>query len=234
MNGRAQRMTDADMSPLDDTSTRTADSARSGAGRPRDIRVDLRLIADMVDPGSRVLDVGCGDGALLDFLTHEKGVDGRGIELSMDGVHRCVKQGLSVIQGDAEADLKDYPADAFDYVILGQTLQAMREPKRVLEHMVRIGRHAIVSFPNFGYWRIRFQLLVHGRMPVTEQLGYQWWETPNIHLCTIADFVELCRVAGVTIERGVIVNRAGRVTGSGYGGLTNLLGEQAVFLLRRG
>jgi methionine biosynthesis protein MetW len=201
--------------------------------RRRDVRVDLRHIAQMVEPGARVLDVGCGDGALLDVLTHEKNVDGRGIELSMDGVHRCVSCGLSVIQGDAESDLKDYPAQAFDYVILSQTLQAMHDPRGVLENLARIGRRAIVSFPNFGYWRIRLQLLVHGRMPVTERLGYQWWETPNIHFCTIADFVYLCQTLGITIERCVILDRADRVIGRNVGAFTNLLGEQGVFLLSR-
>ncbi|MGQ9368442.1 methionine biosynthesis protein MetW [Azospirillum sp. A39] len=224
------------MSPLDAPRTPSGSDA-TGAGtagpRPQDIRIDLRMIADLVAPGSRVLDVGCGDGALLNFLSRAKGVDGRGIELSMDGVRRCVSQGLSVIQGDAETDLKDYPAGAFDYVILSQTLQAMREPRAVLEHMVRIGRRAIVSFPNFGYWRIRLQLLVTGRMPVTQRLGYEWWETPNIHFCTIADFVELCRVMGIRIEQSYILNHVDRVTGRGHGGLTNLLGEQGVFLLRR-
>ena len=217
------------MSPLDDTppSARTASVSASG------IRYDLKLIAEMVEPGSRVLDVGCGDGTLLAFLNREKGVDGRGIELSMDGVHQCVAQGLSVIQGDAEADLKDYPPGAFDYVILSQTLQAMREPRTVLETMTRIGRRAIVSVPNFGYWRIRLQLLLTGRMPVTEKLGYQWWETPNIHLCTIKDFVVLTEEMGIRIERCMIVNRAGRVTGHAHSGLANLLGEQGVFLLRR-
>ncbi|WP_084536369.1 methionine biosynthesis protein MetW [Azospirillum halopraeferens] len=225
------------MSPLDaDSPSPDTASGRTGprSGRSRDIRIDLRLIADMVEPGSRVLDIGCGDGALLDYLTHGKGVDGRGIELSMEGVHRCVKQGLSVIQGDAETDLKDYPAGAFDYVILSQTLQAMRDPRAVLDHLVRIGRYAIVSFPNFGYWRIRLQLLLTGRMPVTERLGYQWWETPNIHFCTITDFVELCRDMGIRIERSMILNRVDRITGRGHGGLTNLMGEQGVFLLRRG
>lgn len=217
------------MSPLDDTppSARTASVSASG------IRYDLKLIAEMVAPGSRVLDVGCGDGALLRLLSRQKGVDGRGIELSMDGVHQCVAQGLSVIQGDAEADLKDYPPGAFDYVILSQTLQAMREPRTVLETMTRIGRRAIVSVPNFGYWRIRLQLLLTGRMPVTEKLGYQWWETPNIHLCTIKDFVVLTEEMGICIERCMIVNRAGRVTGHAHSGLANLLGEQGVFLLRQ-
>lgn len=215
------------MSPLDDTPPSARTASANG------IRTDLKLIAEMVEPGSRVLDVGCGDGALLGFLSRRKGVDGRGIELSMDGVHQCVAQGLSVIQGDAEADLKDYPPGAFDYVILSQTLQAMREPRTVLETMTRIGRRAIVSVPNFGYWRIRLQLLLTGRMPVTETLGYQWWETPNIHLCTIKDFVVLAEEMGIRIERCMIVNRAGRVTGHAHSGLANLLGEQGVFLLRR-
>lgn len=198
-----------------------------------DIRDDLKLIAEMVEPNSRVLDVGCGDGALLDYLSHAKNVDGRGIELSMDGVRQCVAHGLSVIQGDAEADLKDYPAEAFDYVILGQTLQAMKQPRDVLEMLCRIGRRAIVSVPNFGYWRVRMQLMLTGRMPVTEKLGYQWWETPNIHFCTLRDFVVLTEEMGITIEQTRIIDRAGRVTSHAHSGFANLLGEQGVFLLRR-
>ncbi len=198
-----------------------------------DIRDDLKLIAEMVEPNSRVLDVGCGDGALLDYLAHAKNVDGRGIELSMDGVRQCVAHGLSVIQGDAETDLKDYPADAFDYVILGQTLQAMRQPRDVLQMMCRIGRRAIVSVPNFGYWRVRLQLLLTGRMPVTEKLGYQWWETPNIHFCTLRDFVVLTEELGITIEQTRILDHVGRVTSHAHSGFANLLGEQGVFLLKR-
>ena len=197
------------------------------------IRADLKLIADMVRPGSRVLDVGCGDGALLAHLVHTKGVDGRGIELSMDGVKFCVNHGLSVIQGDADTDLKDYPSDAFDYVILSQTLQAMRAPREVLLDLVRIGKHAVVSLPNFGHWRIRAWLLFFGQMPVTQRLGHQWWNTPNIHLCTITDFVGLCRDLGIIIEDTVILDRFDRVRGHGFDGFANLIAEQAVFLLRR-
>ena len=198
------------------------------------IRADLALIADMVRPGSRVLDVGCGDGALLAHLVHTKGVDGRGIELSMDGVKFCVNHGLSVIQGDADTDLRDYPSDAFDYVILSQTLQAMRSPRDVLLDLVRIGKHAVVSLPNFGHWRVRAWLLFFGQMPVTERLGHQWWNTPNIHLCTITDFVGLCRNLGIVIEDTVILDRFDRVRGHGFDGFANLIAEQAVFLLRRG
>ena len=152
------------------------------------IRVDLQLIADMVDPASRALDVGCGDGALLAYLVNFKRVDARGMELSQTGVNACVANGLSVIQGDADADLRDYPDDAFDYVILSQTLQATREPREVLRQMLRVGKRAIVSFPNFAHWQVRLRLVFGGRMPETPSLPYKWYDTPNIHLCSIDDF----------------------------------------------
>jgi len=198
------------------------------------LRGDLRLVADMIEPGSRVLDIGCGEGELLAYLAEAKGVDGRGMELSQSGVNAGVRHGLSVIQGDADHDLQDYPSDAFDYVVLSQTLQATRQPRSVIAHLVRIGRRAVVSFPNFGHWRIRLNLLVNGRMPVTPVLTHAWYETPNIHLCTILDFIALCEELGVVIERSVTLDRNGlpyRL--NPRGALANLMAEQALFLLRR-
>lgn len=202
--------------------------------RPKDARVDLLLITEMIDAGSRVLDVGCGDGRLLYMLQHERGVDGRGIELSQHGVNACVRRGLSVVQGDADHDLVDYPDGAFDYVILSQTLQATHSPETVLKQMLRIGQRGIVSFPNFGYWRVRWRLLLSGRMPVTDGLPHHWYDTPNIHLCTIRDFVAFCHGLHIEIERSLALTHAGAA--SPLGGrthLANLLGEQAVFLLRK-
>jgi methionine biosynthesis protein MetW len=209
-----------------------ADGRSSPAAGRDELRRDLRLIADMIEPGARVLDVGCGDGALLAYLTRQKGVDGRGMELSQAGVNACVGHGLSVIQGDADRDLEAYPNGAFDVVVLSQTLQATRNPRRVVETLVRIGRRAIVSLPNFGFWRIRLLLLTTGRMPVSPLLPNPWYETPNIHLCTIRDFVALCDEIGVRVERGVTLDRFGRPYSlEPHGRLANILGEQGVFVL---
>jgi methionine biosynthesis protein MetW len=209
--------------------------ARPSPGSSDELRSDLRLIADMIASQSRVLDIGCGDGALLAYLARQKAVDARGMELSQSGVNSCVGHGLSVIQGDADRDLEAYPNGAFDVVVLSQTLQATRQPRRVLETLVRIGKQAIVSFPNFGFWRIRLGLLWRGRMPVSELLSNPWYDTPNIHLCTIRDFVRLCDEIGVRIEKSVTLDRHGRPFSlDPRGGLANLLAEQGVFVLSRG
>jgi methionine biosynthesis protein MetW len=197
-------------------------------------RVDHLLIAEMVAKGSRVLDVGCGDGSLLQLLTDTKSVDGRGVEVERERVNACVARGLSVIQGDADSDLADYPDAAFDYAILSLTIQATLRPKEVLEQLLRIGRHAIVSFPNFGHWQVRTRLLLGGRMPVTANLPESWYVTPNVHLCTIKDFSDLCREVGARVERAVAFNAGGKKLGT-WVPLTahNLLGEKAVFMLTR-
>jgi methionine biosynthesis protein MetW len=209
------------MSPLD------ASGYRRGQ-----IRADLQLIAQMIQPGARVLDVGCGDGALLDLLVHEKDAVGRGIEISQAGVNACVSHGLSAVQGDADTDLKDYPSNAFDYVVLSQTLQATRQPREVLQHMVRIGRRAIVSFPNFGHWRVRMSLMFGGAMPMSRALPDRWYETPNIHLCTIHDFRTLCVELDVEIERSLALNDEGHDKRIVTPRWANLLAEHGLFVLR--
>jgi len=217
------------------TAAATALAAAPVAARPLpQLRGDLAMVADLIEPGSRVLDVGCGEGELLAHLARAKSVDGRGIELSQSGVNACVRHGLSVIQGDADSDLAAYPSGSFDYVVLSQTLQATRNPRVVIEHLVRIGRRAIVSFPNFGHWKIRLHILVTGRMPVTHLLNHDWYDTPNIHLCTVRDFVILTGALGVAIEKSVTLDRAGRPFSlDPRGSLANLLAEQGLFMLSR-
>jgi methionine biosynthesis protein MetW len=197
-------------------------------------RVDLQVVANLIKPGARVLDVGSGDGILLEMLEAEKAVDGRGLEISQRGVNECVARGLSVVQGDADSDLGFYPDKAFDYVILSQTLQATRNPKRVLSELLRIGDRAIVSFPNFGHWRVRFWLLFRGRMPVTRELPDAWYDTPNIHFCTIRDFIMLCDEIGAKVESATALDANGQRIGfSMPWWFWNFFGQQAVFLLRR-
>lgn len=193
------------------------------------LRPDLAIIAGNVAQGARVLDVGCGDGALMAALRDTRGVHARGLELDAGNVASAVARGLSVVQGDADTDLADYPDQSFDYAILSQTLQTARRPHIVLDHLLRIGRRAFVSFPNFAHWRVRMSLMFGGRMPVTRLLPEQWYDTPNIHHVTIDDFRALVKARGLTVE-GAWFLSGDQLTGHA---LANLMAEHAVFLLRR-
>jgi methionine biosynthesis protein MetW len=198
------------------------------------LRPDLAAIAAMIPQGARVLDVGCGDGALLEHLKKSKQADGRGIELIQQKVNACVARGLAVMQGDADSDLVEYPSAAFDISILSLTIQATRNPREVLGHLLRIGRRTIISLPNFGHWRVRLSLLFGGRMPKTPALDDEWYDTPNIHLCTIADFVALAKANGAVIEQALALNERGRtrpMRADAWG--PNILAEGAIFLLRK-
>ncbi len=197
-------------------------------------RQDFQEILRLVRPGARVLDVGCGEGALLDLLRQNKGVDGRGIEIGAEGVAACLARGLAVMQGDADRDLEEFPAETFDYAILSQTLQAVRQPRKVLSDLLRLAERAIVSFPNFGHWRVRLSLLTKGRMPDTPALPEPWWSTPNIHLCTLRDFTELCADLNLRIEAATSLSdrRPARAIDPARP-IENWRAEQALFLLSR-
>lgn len=192
-------------------------------------RSDYALISELVPEGAKVLDLGCGDGALLAWLKDHKRVEARGVEIQRDLVQKAVARGVTVYQGDIDASLKDYPEAAFDFVILSQTLQETRHPLKVLDEMLRVGRHAIVAFPNFGHWRVRVAHLMSGRAPRTRLFPYEWYDSPNIHFLTVVDFEELVRKQHWRTEKKLFLSGHVRVEG-----LPNLLAEVAVYLIRKG
>ena len=199
---------------------------------PGGTRIDHDIILDLVPRGAKVLDLGCGDGSLLEKLVRTKEVRGSGIEISDEGIRSCIEKGLAVLQGDIDEGLRDYPDRSFDYIILNQTLQAVKKPDVVLGEMLRVGEKAVVGFPNFAYWKMRVYLLLRGRMPKTEFLPYDWYNTPNIHFCSIDDFDAYCDRFELRVERRIYLSndRGGRVL---QGVRPNLFAESAVYLLAK-
>ena len=194
---------------------------------------DFKIIADLIPANSSVIDVGCNDGSLLEFLKEEKDINGRGMEIDQQKVQLCLSKGISVIEGDADLDLYDYPDNLFDYSILTYTLQATKSPKNVLSELVRISSKAIISFPNFGHWRIATSLLINRKMPISEKLSYSWHETPNLHFCTINDFIDLCEEAGIRIEKqaNLKTNRLNKFYGKNL--LNSYFNEVGLFLVSK-
>ena len=196
-------------------------------------RTDLELITSLVDKEARILDVGCGNGELLKSLKNKKNVKGQGLELKQERVNKCVAKGLSAIQGNADSDLSLYPDQSFDCVILSQTIQATNNPKNILIELIRIGKKAIISIPNFGYWKVRLGFAIHGKMPITEKLSNNWYDTPNIHLCSILDFVDLCRELNIKIEKTIVLNSNSIKSFNGApNSWSNFFGEEAIFLIK--
>jgi len=192
-------------------------------------RSDYAIIGDIISPGARVLDLGCGEGELLQWLASNKNVDARGVEIAGEKVRRAIARGVSVFQGDIDEGLADYPDRAFDYVILSQTLQETRQPRKVLREMLRVGRRGIVAFPNFGHWRVRLSMLGSGRAPRTKLFPYEWYDSPNIHFLTVEDFEALAALEGLTVERRYFLAGHRKVIL-----MPNLLAEVAVFLVSAG
>jgi len=197
------------------------------------LRKDLDLIANLVEDNSKVIDIGCGNGELLNFLSKNKNSKIQGLEINQKKVNKCVSKGLSVIQGDADKDLGLYPEKSFDYVILSQTIQATLEPEKILTELTRIGKRVIVSIPNFGFWKVRLDLLVKGKMPITSKLDSTWFETENIHLCTISDFINLCDQLNLKIKQTVtIASNKQKMFFGKPNKLANIFAEEAIFLIQ--
>ena len=198
------------------------------------MKPEFKIISQLIDENSQVLDIGCGDGILMDFLIKEKKVNIRGIEISKTKVQNCIAKGLTIIEGNAEEDLKQFPDKSFDYVILSQTLQAFLNPEKVIKELLRIGKQAIVTIPNFGYWKIRLHLLLKGTMPVTRTLPDEWYNTPNIHLCTIKDFVLFSKTQNFKLSKSIALknNQTSDITNFNLN-IKNLSSNLGIFLIER-
>jgi len=198
------------------------------------MKQEFKIISDLIDKNSHVLDVGCGDGILMEYLVNEKKVNIRGIEISKTKVQNCIAKGLTIIEGNAEEDLKQFPDKSFDYVILSQTLQAFLNPEKVINELLRIGKQAIVTIPNFGYWKIRLHLLLKGTMPVTRTLPDEWYNTPNIHLCTLKDFVHFSKAKNFKLSKSIALksNHLSYIKDSNLD-LKNLISNLGIFLIER-
>ena len=198
------------------------------------MKEEFKVISKLIDEKSRVLDVGCGDGILMQYLSKHKVVDVRGLEISKEKVKKCLSNGLAVVEGNAEYDLKQFPDLSFDYVILSQTLQAFMSPENVIKDLLRVGKKVIVTIPNFGHWKIRLDLLFKGEMPITKNLPYEWYNTPNLHMCTIQDFYNFCNNKGISIFKTISLNgqKTSKITSSNLK-FKNLISELGIFLLEK-
>ena len=198
------------------------------------MKTEFKIIADLIKPNTRVLDVGCGDGTLMEFLKNNKEIDIRGIEISKNNVQQCIGKGLTVIEGDAEKDLSQFPDGSFDFVILSQTLQAFLNPEKVISELLRVGKKAIVTIPNFGYWKVRLHLLIKGTMPVTRTLPDEWYNTPNLHMCTIKDFFSFCESRKINLYKSIALQnlKSSKITNTNLN-LKNLTAVLGIFLIEK-
>ncbi len=198
------------------------------------MKTEFKLIADLIETNTRVLDVGCGDGTLMEFLKNNKEIDVRGIEISKSNVQQCIGKGLTVIEGDAEQDLSQFPDKSFDFVILSQTLQAFLNPEKVISELLRVGKKAIVTIPNFGYWKVRLHLLMKGTMPVTRTLPDEWYNTPNLHMCTIKDFFSFCENRKINLYKSIALHnlKSSKITNMNLA-LKNLTAVLGIFLIEK-
>ena len=196
------------------------------------MKQEFKIISDLIEKNTRVLDVGCGDGILMEYLKHDKEIDIRGIEISKDNVQKCLSKGLTVIEGDAEKDLLQFPDGSFDFVILSQTLQAFLNPEIVIKELLRVGKKAIVTIPNFGFWKVRLHLLIKGTMPITKNLPDEWYNTPNLHMCTIKDFYKFCHARDIKLDKALALhNEKTSSINEANLNIKNLSAELGIFLI---